>query len=188
MECQQLFLQIQQGDERAFNQLFNRLWEPLYLAAYKVLKEEDTSEDVVQELFIDLWHKRTTVSIANIEAYLFQAVKYRVLMLLRQGKYREPHQAIAETIELTNNTEEAIFFQDLEFSYQQIIDNLPERCREIFNMSRHQHYSNQEIAQRLNLSIRTVEKQISNALKQLQILKETILVLCLLSAWWPLLG
>jgi RNA polymerase sigma-70 factor (family 1) len=176
-ENQQLFLRVQEGNEQAFNQLYNRLWEPLYLAAYKVLREEHTSQDVVQEIFIDLWRKKDTTAILNIDAYLFKAVKYRVLMLLRQGKYRELHQEVVDTIELTNNTEEHIFLQDLELAYQEITNSLPERCREIFYMSRHQNFSNHEIAEKLNLSVRTVEKQISKALKQLRYLKETIILL-----------
>src|SRR5690606_17068747 len=88
---EQLLGMLSGRKESALKELYSRYWELLYLQAYRVLGEENASEDVVQEVFIDLWEKRKFDRIEDLSAYLHQSVKYKTLMALRQNRIRARH-------------------------------------------------------------------------------------------------
>mgnify|MGYP001795280805 CR=1 FL=1 len=181
---QELIKLLKKDDARALDQVFNRYWETLFRLAENVLLDENASKDIVQEIFINLWERRHQVTIDNLRAYLTQAVKYQVATYLRRGKFTDRHQEQLASLAFANQTEEIVHFNELEKNILDLLTNLPERCREVFYLSRFQGLNNREIAEQLNISIRTVETQISKALKFLRIkLKPSLLsfVLFLLS-------
>ncbi|MFL9845650.1 RNA polymerase sigma factor [Flavobacterium rhizosphaerae] len=158
---------IKQGNTHAFEIIYDRYWKRLFSYAYKILDNAEVCEDIVQEIFISLWKNAATATILNLEAYLLQSVKYRIATHIRDFKFQKEHIDVLHTIQVPDTIDD-VEYRETERSIIEQIDKLPPRCREIFMMSRFEHYSNTEIAQKLNLSIHTVEKQISNALKHLR--------------------
>ncbi|MFV5691419.1 RNA polymerase sigma-70 factor [Flavobacterium sp. LT1R49] len=159
---------LQKGNRFAFEVIFNRYWKRLYTYAYNIFKEEEVCEDIVQEIFISLWKNIETATILNLESYLFRAVKYKIANHIRDLKFTKEHIDVLEYIGSSTNTINDIEYKDFEREIMSHVDELSPKCKEVFMMSRFEDYSNLEIATKLNLSIYTVEKHISNALKNLR--------------------
>ena len=174
---------LQQGQWAAFDELYNRYWEKLYHAAWNVLQDDESSKDVVQEVFTDLWTRRSALQIDQVSAYLYKAVKNQVIMLIRRKKLRDSYLDRFNRILETNAVEESVYRNELEKAFEQSLTTLPPRCREVFYLSRFQCLSNQEIARRLSISVSTVENQINKALKRLRFSLDrlTTLIVCILS-------
>lgn len=156
---------LTKSNSQAFEEIFNRYWKRLFSYAYKIYNEEKVCEDIVQEVFISLWKNKKT-NILNLEAYLFKAVKYKIASHIRDLKFTNEQLDILQQLpaNISNNLE----YQELETKIFEEIEKLPPKCKKVFKLSRLENKSNQEIAQTLNLSIRTVETHISNALKYLR--------------------
>ncbi|MGN6181894.1 MAG: RNA polymerase sigma-70 factor [Mucilaginibacter sp.] len=162
---------LKNEDEHAFNELYNRYWEKLFNAAYKRLKHIEAAEEVVQDLFTDLWLRRKTLNIRQeLPVYLFSAIKYLVIKQINktasQNTFVDSHAAIFNDSD--NSTEEWLIANDLQSHLQSRVELLPVKCREIYHLSRDEHQSNKDIAQQLNISEKTVENQITKALKRLR--------------------
>jgi len=160
---------IFEGNDAAFSIIFNRYWKRLYLYAFKIYKDEAVCEDMIQEIFISLWKNASSTVILNLEAYLLRAVKYKIANQIRNLKFDRQHTEILESIPDPNLTLNDLEYVDFEKNINDQINKLTPKCREVFLLSRIDHFSNAEIAAKLNLSIHTVEKHISNALKQLRV-------------------
>lgn len=162
-----LLKSIKQGDETAFNQLFEKYWDQLFISAYKVLRNEEDAKDIVQEVLMEIWAGTQPAVIGNLDGYLHKVTRYKVLMKLRRGRVATRH---LETISLiaANTTEEMVSFAELNDILERSVDSLPERCKEVFRMSRNENLSNTEISLKLNISVRTVETHISHALRHLR--------------------
>lgn len=177
---EQLLQSLQQDSRQAFNELYFRHWENLYRSAYAALRDEDSAKDIVQEVFFSIWKKRHTQQIRQLSAYLFQAVKFQVARQLRQGKLLDSHVEQLGHLHAMNTTEESLYAAELDALLETTLGKLSERCRDVFYLSRFEQLSNKEIALRLNLSTRTVEWHISNALKHLRhSIENTFLLLIL---------
>jgi RNA polymerase sigma-70 factor (family 1) len=154
-------------DRKAFDMLYKKYSAKLYYAAYNLFRDKDVCEDLVQELFIDLWTKRNQLNINSLEWYLKVAIKNRVLMYLRTKKVTLDVSAI-ELLTEKYSADSQLLQRDI----SRVLDNnvalLPKKCREIFTLSRKDYLSNKEIASRLNISIKTVENQITIALRYLR--------------------
>lgn len=159
---------IFQENHDAFAIIFDRYWKKLYTYAFKIYKDEEICEDIVQEIFISLWKNSGNTVILNFEAYLFRAVKYKIANHIRSLKFDREHIDVLETIPEPNHTMDNIEYIEFEKNIMDQISQLTPKCREVFLLSRMDHFSNAEIAEKLRLSIHTVEKHISNALKQLR--------------------
>ena len=163
-----LLQEIKRGNEKAFEILFDRYWEALYLSARSVLNNGEAAEDIVQDIFTALWNRRDTLEIQNINAYLHGAVKKQVAKNIKRMMASREHIRIMQQAEGTNETEERILSSDLSRKIDQGIAQLPGKCRQVFLLSRNDQLTNQQIAQQLNLSVRTVETHILVALKKLK--------------------
>ena len=165
LELQQL---LRTQPKQGFDRVFETYWQRLFSYAYQIYAEERICEDIIQEVFVSLWEKLEHTSIINPEGYLFRAVKYKVFNHLRDLKFTQEHQEVLEQIAMPARAEANLDYDDFETLVHREIDKLPPKCKTVFMLSRFEEVSNAEIAQRLNISIRTVEKHISDALKHLK--------------------
>jgi RNA polymerase sigma-70 factor (ECF subfamily) len=151
------------------NTLFKAHYDELCRYAHSILKNQDAAEDVVQQLFIKLWEKRETINeIENIRSYLFRST---FNMSLNEQKKMQRMPKSDEDIVQTNSFQSGEDASNLLVSneLQERIDSamlvLPEKCREVFHLSRNEQLSYKEIAQEMNISTKTVENQVGKALR-----------------------
>ena len=182
----ELWEAIVDDDFRAFNVLFKRYWRKLFMNAYSFLKDKDACEEIIQDIFIYLWNKRKQLQIESFPKYLAASTRFKVFNYLRSAKssrisYLQDIEDTADSF-CNNQGDENIKQTELIQQLHSYLDLLPNRCKEIFIMSRLEHLSNDEIAARLNISKRTVENQVTSALKQLRVsLKDSTLLFLLLA-------
>ncbi|MEM1321513.1 MAG: RNA polymerase sigma-70 factor [Bacteroidota bacterium] len=155
---------LDKQSEEAFRLIYDRYWSKLYQYALNVLADPSVCEDIVQEVFVSLWQKSDRSEIDHLSSYLYQATKFQVFKHLRNGKISQRHLERITVLQTHNDTEEQLVAKELESEMIKLINRLPERCRQIFLLSRFEHRSNQEIALQLGLSVQTVKNQISKAL------------------------
>ncbi|WP_163399414.1 RNA polymerase sigma-70 factor [Flavobacterium fluviatile] len=156
------------GDTLAFEVIFDRYWKRLYNYAFKIYKDEAVCEDIVQELFISLWNNLSVTPILSLESYLMRAVKYKVANHIRSLKFTKEHEDVLNDIAIIPKNSSDLEFKEFESELFKVIDTLTPKCKEVFLLSRFENCTNNEIASKLNLSVHTVEKHISNALKHLR--------------------
>jgi len=154
--------------EKEFEQLFKEFFAPLCGFARKFIRDDDSSREIVHDVFINLWNKRDTIDPEkSIKSYLFTSVNNRCLNYIRDHKKFDKTEFIAsrheDLVDLDAN--EKMVAAENEKRILDIIDALPEKCKEIFKMSRFEELKYAEISERLNISIKTVEAQMSKALK-----------------------
>lgn len=146
-----------------FEQVFKAHWELMYQSAYRKIPDQTTVEDILQEVFIDIWQRRESLEIRmSVKGYLLTAVKYQVM---KHFDSIEKNRMIAIS-EMPDLYEEEI--QSLDELFDQIevaMDVLPPKSKLIFKMSRIEGYSVEEISEKLNISPQTVHNQISKSLK-----------------------
>ena len=161
---------LREGNENAYAKLFQEYYRPLAVFANKYLNDLDSSRELVQDLFVSLYESRKSVIITtSLKSYLYQAVRNRCLNHLKRRDVRRVYQKHSSLEQdATESLDERISANELEYEIFRIIYHLTPKCREVFIMSRVKGLKNQEIAGTLNISIRTVETHISNALKTLR--------------------
>ncbi|MDX1936825.1 MAG: RNA polymerase sigma-70 factor [Flavihumibacter sp.] len=162
---------LKADDEAAFKEIYNRYWKQLFNAAYYRLVSKEAAKEILQNLFLHIWEKRSSLTIGNLESYLHVAVKNRVInyieSVLVQKKYQ---QHIKETWSNQSiETEATVQYNELYLAFQKAIQQLPPKTRDVFKMSRMEHLSVKEIAQQLNISEKAVEYHITSSLKTLRI-------------------
>ena len=157
-------------DHAAFDEVYERYWSVLYRSAYNILRDQEACFDVVQEVFIWFWEHRKVIQVNSVKGYLLAAVKYKVANYIRNGKVRESFYDRIPKVDLdTEFPDELVELKELKEIINRFVMGLPERCQEVFNLSRNEHLSNKEIAARLGISEKTVENQINKALKRLKV-------------------
>lgn len=165
----ELLLKLSHDDERAFDEIYRRYWNIMFHSAFNILQEREACLDIVQELFIWLWEHRISLNVTSLKPYLMVAVKFKVANYIKRGKVRasffdklkqidEPYELIEDDLEVKEMMEIINHFTN----------QLPNKCREIFLLSRQENLSNKEIAKQLDISVKTVENQMTIALKKLR--------------------
>lgn len=172
---------IRNNDRDAFDVLFRRMWEPLYLFAYKRLKSKADAEDVVQQVFIALWENRSSRSLkGSFSGYLFSAVRYEVIdQLSAMMKDASKTELITEQIVPSfNATLEKLLTRELDQELDAYINTMPQQMQKIFRLSREEQLAPHEIAHTLSLSEKTVRNQLSLAMHYLRpFIRESLLIL-----------
>lgn len=154
----------------AFEELYRRHWSFLIDTAYKRLQSRQKAEDIVQELFITLYQKRNILEITvSLRAYLCQALKYKILNEFRAEGIRSNYvKSLFFNDVCKNDFVEGVEAKELHKKIEDTLASLPEKCRQVFLLSRKENLSNKEISNELNISVSTVEKHIGKALKTLR--------------------
>jgi RNA polymerase sigma-70 factor (ECF subfamily) len=166
----ELLRKMAQGSETAFTEIFNLYWKLLFSVAANKLNNLADAEEVVQNVFADLWKRRAEIDIQqSLKSYLAAAVKFQVYSLLYK-KHRQRHfeQSLQQNSSATSHVEEQFDLKALQEKLQQTSARLPGRCRLVYELSRDAGLSNKEIARSLDISEKTVENQITKALKFLR--------------------
>ena len=159
---------VRNDDQSSYKELFKRYWSKLYTYAYNVLHDKDVCEDIIQEVFTDLWTRRKSLQVENVSAYLYQSVKFQIFKQFRQRKLIVNHSYEYDNFISDNRIDESIEYEELHNRVENLISELPEQRRIIFKLSRNEELSNKEIASQLHISIQTVKNQISSALKSIR--------------------
>lgn len=169
---QQIASLLVKRDEAAFEQVFKTHYKNLYAYAFTILKNEDEAEETVQQVFFKLWDRSDQLSISGpIAAYLYRAVHNESLNFLKHQKVKEGHRLhVAYTMK--NNSEQPqgrMISKELESKFRDALNELPEQCRTVFQLSRFEDMKYKEIADKLDISVKTVENHMGKALKLLRI-------------------
>lgn len=166
----ELLYLLSQNDKAAFTELYNRYWQKLYAIAYNRLKETQTAEDIVHDVMAGLWSSREKISIELLENYLATATKYAVLGKLRKKeRERQFQNSLNQTPVFELQIEEKLHYKKILEVIKTEVELLPERCRLIFKCSREEGKPVKQIARELNISPKTVENQLTKAIKQLRL-------------------
>ncbi|WP_205513844.1 RNA polymerase sigma-70 factor [Longitalea arenae] len=168
-----LLQQLTHDDQKAFTAIYQRYWKSLFREAMNVLRSQGEAEDCVQELFISLWKRRQVLSVtSSLKAYLQTAVRYqcidRIEKEMIQGGYLEDFTSYLAEHHAIPTIEEELYARDLAANIDQLMEKMPGKMREVFRLSRQEHLTHREIADRLQISEETVKKQIYLALKILK--------------------
>lgn len=179
-----LIVRLKEGDQTAFELLFHFYYPGLVVYSTQFTTDRMEAEEIVQDFFVRLWQRhQQLIPTDSLKSYLFLSVKNGCLNYLKHKKVEEKY--IKQMAELSNQhlayDPDLYIASELQEKVKNVIGLLPEKCREIFIMSRIQGLKNEEIADNLNISKRTVETQISKALKVLRLeLKDYVGLMILL--------
>lgn len=165
----EIIKRIRQGDVKQFESLFRSSYVSLVRYAKSFVRDHDSAEEIVQDLFVKLWDERDRITIENsLNGYLFRSVHNRCIHLLEHRKVIEKHER--ETITgqkgSIENVSEQIHYNELQSAVAKILERLPERCGKIFCMNRFEGLKYYEIAEKLAISVKTVEADMGKALKE----------------------
>ncbi|MFY8020945.1 MAG: RNA polymerase sigma-70 factor [Bacteroidia bacterium] len=165
-----LLNRLKTGDMKAFETLYKMFHKMLWHYAKEMLKDEDEAEDTVQQLFIRIWEKRDSLLIStSFKSYLFTSVRNACLKKMEKAVREKASDPLESTeMERVGKAQDPAQFKDLQLAIQSAIESLPERCRLIFKLSRYGGLTYTEIAKELELSVKTVENQMSKALQSLR--------------------
>lgn len=167
-----LIKEIKKGSEKAFVELYNIYWKKLYYVCYKRINSQEETEDIIQELFFDLWKKRETLEIKkSVGVYIFTALKYKIFRLIDSKNVRKKYLIHLDDNEpATDETiERDLSFEELYDLIEEKIEKLPDKCKLVFKMSRKENMNAEEISKKLDISKSTVFNQLTKAKKILRL-------------------
>ncbi|WP_207421328.1 RNA polymerase sigma factor [Desertivirga brevis] len=177
----ELWSSIQSGDSRALQSLLDRYWVRLYKTALKLTRDPEVSKEIVHDVFLNLWQRRDKLEIESFPNFMLTAVRYQYY---NRARLTKAPVTLVDNYDKFNNSSIANEGEVRQIELE-LVNNirgyilpLPKRCQEIFLMSKTEHLSNSEIADKLQISKRTVENQLSIALQYLKkVLKNNFLLL-----------
>ncbi len=188
---QEWLLALRNGDEQALRRIFDQHYPLLLGDVYRIIPDEDTCQDLAQEVFVELWRKRADLDIhTSLRAYLRRAAVNRALTYLKSQRHLDFDGN--DWSQAADTSDQDIIRQEqqetLEQALHRAIATLPERCRVVFSLSRFEHLSHREIAQQLDISLKTIENQITKAMR---LLREALVrhsdlspIVILAIQWW----
>jgi RNA polymerase sigma-70 factor (ECF subfamily) len=158
---------LKQGDIKAYEQLFRSMYPALCGYAHKILKDSDLAEEMVQDVFYILWKRKEQLNIiGSLNSYLYKAVYNKCLHYFEHKQVVVKHAQKYQVADIsTYSADEAMYTGELYTVYKETLKQLPIRCRQIFQMNRKYGFKYQEIADKLSISVKTVEANMGKALK-----------------------
>lgn len=167
---------LKQGNKEIFDKIFRTYYSDLVNYCYRFVNDDDTAEEIVQNIFTNLWIKHESLSInSSLKSYLYKSVQNQAINYINYLKQKNKYKEYIALSDLGNNvdtsTTSAIEENDIKLYLNETILMMPEKCREVFELKRYEGLKNKEIAEKLNISTKTVEKHITKALS---LLKQTM--------------
>ncbi len=170
------------SDERVFEQVFRDHYQAMANFALKYLGDTDLAEEVVQDVFSTVWQKADEISVkTNMKSYLYGAVRNYCLNHIKHQKVEQTY--ISRSLHAHNHLDisDILEYDELKVKIDEALDELPPKCRQVFEMSRFEDKKYKEIAEELDISLKTVENQMGKALKHMRsVLKEYLVVIILM--------
>jgi RNA polymerase sigma-70 factor (ECF subfamily) len=177
---------IQAGNEKSFELFFKSNYQRLCRYAFTFMKDKDEAEEIAQNVFVTMWEKRNSLSIeTSIDSYMFRAVRNASLNKIKHQKVRQDYSA--EQVAILSSAEPSTHLtlkNELQKQINEAIESLPEQCRIIFKLSRFEELKYSEIAEHMNLSVKTVENQMGKALRIMRDKLKDYLVLLIITGLW----
>lgn len=164
----QVLTSLSEGNESAIEMLFKTFYSPLCQYAYSFLRDRDEAEEVVQNAFVNIWDKRQELEIqSSVKSYLYRMVRNACLNVIKHQRVKAEHEMHEKTFgEPTHEgTGQAMIASELENRIADAMKTLPEQCRLVFQLSRFEELKYAEIADQLNISVKTVENHMGKALR-----------------------
>jgi len=165
----EIIRRIREGDIRQFETLFRSSYVSLVKYAGTIIKDRDTAEEIVQDLFFRLWQDREKLKMeSSLNGYLFRAIHNRCLHHIEHLKVVEKHEREMSYIPsgVSENPADVLQYKELQIKIAEVLESLPERCGQIFCMNRFEGLKYSEIAEKLSVSVKTVEANMGKALKE----------------------
>lgn len=157
---------IAQDDQAALQLIYKRYWAQLYDMAYRRLKDTQQAEDIVQDIFINIWKLRQSLQVENLGAYLRTAVRHRVLNYVTRNKASESfYEPMALLLADSGSADELLLRKELMELLRLYIETLPTKRKQIFLLHLYTNLSTKEIAEKLSITQKTVQNQILNAIE-----------------------
>jgi RNA polymerase sigma-70 factor (ECF subfamily) len=159
---------LKTGDITAFEMLFRTYYQPLCNYAYTFVQNRDEAEEIVQSTFLSVWEKRENLEIRTaVKPYLYAMVRNACLNVLKHEKIKQQHAAVELAVaeKSVESVTRTVMASELETKIYEAMEKLPQQCRLIFKLSRFEELKYSEIAEQLDLSVKTVENQMGKALK-----------------------
>jgi RNA polymerase sigma-70 factor (ECF subfamily) len=166
----ELYLKLKEGNEQAFKVLFQKYYSPMCHFASQFLKDSEMAEEIVQDMFVRIWEKRELLNIeTSVKHYFFRSVRNHCLNQIQHQKIRTQYAGMVMESSYREIDQEQYYIEvDLIERIEKSIDSLPAKRQKIFRLSREQGLKYKEIAEELNISVKTVEAQMGLALKYLR--------------------
>lgn len=165
-----LVLGLHQGKSAAFEEIYSKYWFKIYRIAFNQTGNKEEAEELVQDVFLSIWNRRTVCAIKNLDLYLVVSIKNRLYDFIRSKinfrKYQE--HIIFKEIDFHFDTEEFVNYTELANAVEKVLSLLPEKSVTIFKKSRFQNMNTREIASQMQLSEKAVEYHITKSLKFLK--------------------
>jgi RNA polymerase sigma-70 factor (ECF subfamily) len=173
MDQDQINIQIEKmkaGDRESFNQVFRRYYSPMVRFCIRYVADSDLASEIVQDLFVKLWSNREKISFnTSFESYMLTSVRNSALTYInKERSHAEANLRVFSEESDNTDPSETLQSNNLEESYRKILKDMPEKRREVFLASRYDGLKYSEIAEKLGISQKTVEAQMSAAIKQLR--------------------
>lgn len=165
---QKMIVSVREGSENAFEMIFRTYYQPLCRYAYSFLNDKEEAEEVVQSTFIQIWEKKAGMDIqSSLKSYLYRMVRNACLNVIKHEKVKQQHAVytVAFGESTHESVHEAVAGKELELKIFEAMKHLPDQCRTVFQLSRFEELKYAEIAEQLQISVKTVENQMGKALR-----------------------
>jgi RNA polymerase sigma-70 factor (ECF subfamily) len=170
MDEKMLLIQLQEGDEKAYKDIFLKYYSPLSEYASQYILDSE-AEELVQDLMLYVWEERENLTIeTSLKSYLFTAIKHRCFNAIKKKLYHEQvHHVLYEKLKDQFENPDYYMLNELSLNIEKAIRELPDNYRETFKLSRFGELSNARIAEHLGVSVKTIEYRITQSLRLLRV-------------------